>query len=289
MTSVERVEALDGVSLEPPPGSSFTAFDLVEVGDGPAITPAIWGLFYPRAVNTVAGEPGTGKSWLAVAAALDVLRRGGSVIVIDYEDAARTWASRLRTVGAEHEQLVNLLYLRGAGAPADSDCEWLPRLAGVAPDTLVVIDSMAEAMAAAGLDENLAGDVTSWHQRVARPVADAGATVVVVDHVTKDASSRGRWARGSGAKLAAITGAAFRLEITEPFSRERSGLGQFVISKDRHGAVGAVGETAANVRFDVAGGSLVRVEVIPLTPHAHGEPPPGPSRLHQGVLVEGRL
>jgi hypothetical protein len=246
-------------------------------------------LFYSGAVNCISGEPGLGKSWICVAAALEVLRRGGSVIVVDFEDSPRTWAQRLRALGADAAELVNLLYIRGAGAPTEADLSWLARLAGVAPDTLVVIDSMAEAMAAAGLDENLAGDVTSWHQRVARPVADAGATVVVVDHVTKDAHARGRWARGSGAKLAAVTGAAFSFDIAEPFSRDRSGLGQFAISKDRRGAVGAVGETAANVRFDVAGGSLVRVEVIPLTPHAHGEPPPGPSRLHQGVLVEGRL
>ncbi len=287
MTAVERLDALDGVNLEPPPGSSFSAFELVTIADGPAVTPALWGLFYGGAVNTIAGEPGLGKSWLAVAASLQVLRRGGSVIVLDYEDAPRTWAQRLRSLGAEATDLVNLVYLRGGGAPSESDLEWLPRLAGVAPDTFVVIDSMAEGMAAAGLDENLAGEVTSWHQRVARPLADAGATVVVIDHVAKDSSSRARWARGSGAKLAAISGVALSLTVGEAFSRERSGFGALMVAKARYGGVGPVGETAANVRFDVAGGSLVRVEVIPLAPHAHGEPSPGPSRLHQGSFVGG--
>lgn len=284
----QRVD-MEPVSFDPPAGSSFSAFDLATIGDGPAVAPALWGLFYGAAVNTLAGEPGLGKSWIAVAASLHVLRRGGSVIVLDYEDSARTWAQRLRSLGAEQEQLMDLLYFRGAGAPAEADLDWLPRLAGAAPDVLVVIDSLAEALAAAGLDENLAGDVTSWHQRIARPLADAGATVLLIDHLAKDSSSRGRWARGSGAKLAAITGAAFRLEITEPFSRERSGLGQLVISKDRYGAVGAVGETVANIRFDVAGGSLVRVEVIPLTPHAHGDPQSAPTYLPRPAATEALL
>jgi hypothetical protein len=270
---------VEPVSLDPPAGSSFVAFDLVDVADGPTISPGLWSLFYPRAVNGVSGEPGLGKSWLGVAAALTMLRRGGSVIVVDFEDVARTWATRLRSLGAEAATLADLVYLRGAGPPSEPDLQWLPRLAGVAPDMLVVIDSMAEAMAASGLDENLAGDVTSWHQGFARPLADAGATVLVIDHVPKDASSRGRWARGSGAKLAAITGAAFTFDVSEPFSRERSGRGTLTVAKDRHGAVGPVGAAVVEVRFVVGGGSLARVEVVDTTPRPHGESLPSSEAL----------
>ncbi|MHB1582988.1 MAG: AAA family ATPase [Acidimicrobiales bacterium] len=248
------------VPLDPPADSGFVAHDLLAVGDEPAVRPSTWGLFYPRAVSCISGEPGLGKTWLAVAAVRHVLAEGGSALVLDYEDSARTWAARLRELGAGPDDLASVVYLRGAGAPTESDLGWLPRLAGVF-SPLVVIDSVAEAMAAAGLDENDAGDVTLFHQRVTRPLADAGGTVLLLDHVVKDQGGRGRWARGSGAKLAAVTGAAFSFEIDEAFSRARSGVGRLVVAKDRHGVVGPVGDTAAEVRFLVAGGSLHAIQV----------------------------
>lgn len=271
----------EAVPFDPPAGSAFTFGDVLSADYVGAPEPWVWRLLYRGAVSCVSGEPGLGKSWLAVAAVLHVLARGGSAVVIDYEDSVRTWAVRLRalmgTAGVSEEQLASVLYLRGGGAPTDEDLTWLPRLVGAAEDVLVVIDSVSEVLAAWGLDENAAGDVTLFHQRLARPLADAGGTVLLLDHVTKDAGGRGRWARGSGAKLAAVTGVAYSLTVDEAFSRERSGVGSLTVSKDRHGAIGPVGASVASLRFVVAGGGLVDIAVDRTTSAAHGDP--GPRRI----------
>lgn len=275
---------LDPVPVTPPAGSAYVLHDLAAVDAASEVQRWVWGLLYRDAVSCVSGEPGLGKSWFAVAAATTVLASGGNVVVVDYEDGPQTWASRLLALGAGEDALANVAYLRGGGAPTDADLGWLPRLVAALPDCLVVIDSMAEAMAAAGLDEDVAGDVTRWHQQVARPLADAGASVLILDHVTKHAKDRGRWARGSGAKLAAITGAAFSLVVEEPFSRERSGSGSLVIAKDRHGAIGAVGETAATLRFDVFDGGLRHIDVSPTVQRGHGEADPAPRIIPRPTL-----
>ena len=96
-----------------------------------------------------------------------------------------------------------------------------------------------------------------------------------MDHVTKAEEGRGRWARGSGAKLALVDGAAYSLNVSAAFSRYVSGSGTLTVAKDRHGMVGAVGSVAAEVHFDVEDRSLWRVRL---------EAPSGPDR---GTVVCG--
>lgn len=272
------------VSLEPPPGSSFTSGDVV-VAEALAAPPRMaWGLLYKGAISSLWGEPGVGKSWIAIAIALRVLADGGSVLILDWEDSVQTTASRLRallsTSGATEEQLGNVVYLRGSGPLTESDASWLPRLAGAAPDVLVIVDSVGESMAAWGLDENLAGDFLSWGRRLVRPLADAGATVLMLDHVAKDAGRRGRWPRASTAKLGFYTGCGFSFDVAEPFSRGGSGLGSLTVCKDRHGCIGPTGASVATIRFVVRGGSLVEVAVDRQEGLAHGDDR-SPAILHR--------
>ncbi len=50
-----------------------------------------------------------------------------------------------------------------------------------------------------------------------RQVAEqTGAAVVMIDHVTKDSESRGRFAIGGQAKLAGLTGAAYTVDVAHP-------------------------------------------------------------------------
>ena len=73
----------------------------------------------------------------------------------------------------------------------------------------------------------------------------------------------GRWARGSGAKLAAVGGAAYVLENVIPFSRQNSGSAHLLVAKDRHGSIGGAGEVAAVVHFQVSNGSIHTVCLEP--------------------------
>jgi hypothetical protein len=99
---------------------------------------------------------------------------------------------------------------------------------------LVLWDSSAAFLARAGLDENSAPAVTNWWARVLTPVArELQAAVLVIDHDTK-ASELSRYARGSGAKLAALD-VQYKVEMRTPFTRNKNGELKLFITKDRRG------------------------------------------------------
>ena len=219
-------------------------------------------LLYPGAVHAISGEPGGGKSWVAQVAVVQVVSDGGRALILDYEDTPARIAGRLLALGLEPSALGSVAYLNVSGPIGPTGFAWLEELVRHDGVGLVVIDSVAESLAAEGLSENDSVEVAAWTQKLPRLLARAGATVLVVDHVAKDAATRGRWPRGSGAKLAAIDGAAYVLQPRVPFSRMSSGMADLVVAKDRHGAVGQVGATVASVAFEVEGGSLARIVLI---------------------------
>ena len=218
------------------------------------------------------GEPGCGKSWLALAGVAQVVRAGDHAVICDYEDTASTAASRLLALGIQPEVMELVTYVQIGGPVADVGRSWLVDLVKSTSVRLVVVDSVAESLAAEGCSENDAVEVSSWMARLPRVLARAGAVVLLVDHVTKDEGSRGRWARGSGAKLATIDGAAYLLSVEIPFSRVTSGVATLRLAKDRHGAVGPAGLSVATVRFEVADGSLNEIVLDPPAPGHDGPP-----------------
>lgn len=263
--------------LTPPLDSSLEVFDLAEMALGGVEIPqpVLCGLFYPNMVHSIAGEPGLGKSWVAWAVTADVLKKGQRAIYLDFEDGPVTAVSRLADLGVVPSATAQLSYLRPDGRLSQSDIPWLCAVIAEHDVKVVVIDSVPEALALHDLDENSSMDISTWFQQVPRPLARVGATVLVVDHVTKATEGRGRFARGSGAKLAAIDGAAYILEPVEPFSRDRSGHSTLRVAKDRHGSVGGANQPVRTIRFNVAGGSLCSVEFDPYVDqgNALGQPP----------------
>ncbi len=98
-----------------------------------------------------------------------------------------------------------------------------------------------------------------------------GAAVVLVDHVTKSTEGRGRFAIGAQAKMAALDGAAYSVEVAEPLGRGLRGAVRLWIGKDREGAVrpfcgrfraGDRTQLAATVVIDSTSGQIVS-EVLP--------------------------
>jgi hypothetical protein len=221
-------------------------------------------ILYEGSLHAISGEPGCGKSWIALATAKSIIDTGHGVVVLDYESSPQRVASRLLALGADPDLVsAQLSYLTPLGLFGLAELDHLRGLVQ-GGSALVVVDSVSEAMAAAGLDENLAGDVLGWAESTVRPLARDGATVLLIDHVTKSQGDRGRWARGSGAKLALIDGVAFALTATKGFSRQGSGSASLVVAKDRDGCVGAVGDTVAHVTFEVRrAGDAVRVRLDP--------------------------
>ena len=57
-------------------------------------------LLYQGVANTIYGEPSTGKSWIALMAAIEQIRAGGQVLWWDAEDQPTTLARRLSLLRA---------------------------------------------------------------------------------------------------------------------------------------------------------------------------------------------
>jgi hypothetical protein len=80
--------------------------------------------------------------------------------------------------------------------------------------------------------------ITRWMRIFPRTVATAsGAAVVLIDHITKNAETRGRFAIGGQAKLATIDGAAYLVEPLEALAPGRTGTLTMRVTKDRPGFI----------------------------------------------------
>lgn len=239
-------------------GSAIRVPDLAPIIDGSAtmIEPTLLArtdgrrLLYPRAMHTFQAPPGTGKSWVALLAVKEVLAIGGTALYLDFEDAPASIVGRLRTLEVDPADILgSFVYARPEGPwHAPEQAHVADMLGRLNPD-LVVLDGVATALAQNGLDENVAADVMGWIVTVPAPIALRGSAVLMLDHTKKDADRSERYARGSGAKLAAVDGAAYLLSTLHPYSRTRAGQIGMTITKDRHGAVGAVSETAGLVEM----------------------------------------
>jgi KaiC/GvpD/RAD55 family RecA-like ATPase len=191
------------------------------------------GLFYRGRLHAGYGEPEAGKGWLALAAAVDCIRAGSRVLYVDYEDTAANVVARLRALGASGADIIDWFSYVRADEPLTYDDR--ERLLALEP-VFVVIDGLTEAFAVEGLDMANNQDAAELYKRLARPFTKAGAAVLLIDHVVKDRENRGRYAIGAQHKLAGVD-VAYRLDVAQPFGREREGLVKVTVTKDRPGFV----------------------------------------------------
>lgn len=222
VATVEQIDAILAGNYEPPTP------EILWKTDGTA-------LLYPGKVHSLGGEPGGGKTWVALLAAAQEITNGGIVVLLDYEDRLDTAVRRLINLGCDADHIRrNLRYVTPMAARSDGH---LPAnvLESVDGATLAIVDSMGEALAHGGLEQNDDGDVADWMSKVAKRLADGGAAVLILDHVVKDGEARNRYNIGSQRKLAAIDGAAYQLIVQTAATREAVGRATIRCSKDRQG------------------------------------------------------
>lgn len=181
--------------------------------------------------------PEAGKTWVALHIAGVVLNDGGRVVWIDEEVGAVRFAQRLVTLGIE-PWLVDASFFHlpfpSLGEEAVDSQIWEKVMEAGSPD-LVVIDTATDALAEVGADENKGDEVTRWVKDFAEPARRAGAAVLILDHVTKDAhnpkaaiGSRAKWAK---AKV------QYRIDPIQSFrDRNKSGHIQITCTKNTHAA-----------------------------------------------------
>jgi hypothetical protein len=215
-------------------------------------------MLYRGEVHWLAGEPESGKSILAYAAAVEEMKRENTVMLLDEDAGVRDAASKLAALGASAEMRAGfLVYLPPAGRNVFREWAQLIEIVVGRRPSMVILDAAADHLAAAEKDEDRARDVTSFINRVLKPLAQQhGVAVVVIDHKSKgDPDSR--YARASGAKLAKSE-VGYNVAAAEPFNRSRSGRLHIVCTKDKPGYIGRDTSWMVNVIVQ-GGGSKIRL------------------------------
>ena len=197
-------------------------------------------LIYAGKVHSIYGESESGKSWVAQIATAEMLRDDKKVIYIDFESDPQDIVKRLKSLGVSRANLLQYFtYIRPESARSASDPYWEAILE---PESahLVIIDGVTESLTMWGGETVDNDSITKWMRQFPRTVASkSGAAVVLIDHITKNSETRGRFAIGGQAKLATIDGAAYIVEPIEVLSPGRVGSLTLRVTKDRIGDVRA--------------------------------------------------
>ncbi|WP_236244523.1 AAA family ATPase [Streptomyces sp. CC210A] len=241
----ERTPAVDGQRGIAQPVPTWRPRDFEDVLSGTYTPPQPTigrrddgiGLFYPGRMHSVVGESEGGKTWFALLTVICELAAGNNVVFIDFEDDAPGVVGRLLALGATAQQLRDhFAYIR----PEEPLTAGMNRLEiGQAlhdlRPTFVPVDGVTEGMALHGMELKDNTDVAKFGRLLLRPIAEMGAAVTTLDHVTKDREGRGRYAIGGVHKLNGLNGAMYVLENRTAFGVGCTGRSTVRIAKDRPG------------------------------------------------------
>jgi hypothetical protein len=196
------------------------------------------GLIYTGRVHSIYGESESGKSWVAQIASAEMLKDDKKVIYIDFESDAVDIVNRLKSLGVSRANLLQYFtYIRPDG-PRDADDPYWQAILEPQSAELIIIDGVTESLTMWGGETKDNDAITRWMRIFPRAVASAsGAAVVLIDHITKNADTRGRFAIGGQAKLATIDGAAYLVEPLEALAPGRVGSLTMRVTKDRPGYI----------------------------------------------------
>lgn len=198
------------------------------------------GLFYRGATNELIGDPESGKTWIALAACVEVMRAGGTAHYIDLDhNGRRRIKSHLIYLGADPECILERFTLWEPQSP--EQVNKVVQVIVTTPPDLVVMDSIGELLPLFDAKINDADDYTRVHTRVLKPMAAAGVCVVSIDHLSKGADSRAYGATGSIAKKRAVRGASLFVELDGvAYKPGAGGRSRLTINKDAGGGLRAV-------------------------------------------------
>lgn len=196
-------------------------------------------LIYPGLVHSFHGESESGKSLLLQIESVRLILAGERVLFIDFESDPASIVERLMMLGATKDAVrERFAYVQPETSPtALHEIEaWQAMFQG--DYALCVIDGVTDALAVFGQETKDNDSITKWMRLLPKAIARrTGAGVALVDHVTKDSESRGRFAIGGQAKMSGLTGAAYVVEIAEALGRGLRGVITIRVGKDRPGHI----------------------------------------------------
>lgn len=200
------------------------------------------GLLYRGELHWIYGRPAAGKSWVSSWLIGNTLEAGEHVVLLDYENTPKRIIDRLVDLGVDEDAIeagLHLPTIKVINSPARELA--LRRYLEAVRPALVVVDAMNPCLTAHSLDENRSGDINRIVEALINPARQLGATAVVLDHVTKDPKGAS-YPINSQAKLAQVTGIAYRMDTAEDFKPRCLNEAALVVAKDRHGDVLAIAD-----------------------------------------------
>lgn len=237
--------------------SSFDPIDLGPAWRGEKIRPAAEvfqrsdGLaLLPPGINYLFGDSGDGKSLVALLAVAAEIRLGHPAVWVTYEDAnEELLVDRARMLGVTEREKDLIKFItpdlgltHGAAKLADLAVQLGARL--------FVLDSVGEAMAVGGQNEDADVDVGPWFRQTARLIHNQVPSLAIlpIDHSTK-AKDNALFPSGSKRKRAVVTGRSYLLNVSKSLGIGMVGYVQLVVAKDRGGTF-ARGDIAAEIMLD---------------------------------------
>lgn len=246
---VSTGEVQDGE--EPPARSSWAPHDLERYmdPDAPGDPPPSVGfrddgqaLFYPARTNSLFGESGSMKSFIAGYAVVQTIMVGEAAVVVDFESTGGVWIARLRAMGATDEALrAHFAYIRPSDPLGPLERTDLDLTLAAYQPSLVVLDGMTDAVGLHGLEVNSNKDIATFDRLVLKHIADQGPALVTIDHVGRNPENRNGHAIGAQHKRAAVTGVSYEVRAIAKFGRGRTGHAVIRATKDRPGYIDALG------------------------------------------------
>lgn len=197
----------------------------------PPEPPAVCGLVYRGARHVLSGPPESAKTILSLILALEHTRAtGGRWVHVDFEMGPTSTRRMLTDLGATSDELKRCLYFEPEHPPELEDLEYITGEAA----TFAIIDALAGAFDVSSLDDNQRRDVERFGAVWVRPLWERGVTTLLLDHVTKNGETRGKYAIGSERKIGQAD-VHLGLEAVTSLSRGSDGLFRIVTHKDRPG------------------------------------------------------
>ena len=204
-------------------------------------------LIYPGRLNALNGEPGGGKTWVALHTCAEALKAGHHALYIDLEDHPGSIVGRLKALGCSGDEILERFHYiqpgKAMSIKAMAYVEHQIRTLGVA---LVVIDSIGELASLQGTKDN-DDEMARLYRLIPRALAKLGPAVLLLDHVPKNKDTAAPlFGIGSQRKKAAIDGAAYMVETVKAFAADTPGKIVLRTAKDRNGNF-VVGHVAAEI------------------------------------------
>ncbi|MDC5696463.1 AAA family ATPase [Intrasporangium calvum] len=197
-------------------------------------------LLYRGLTHSLHGESESGKSMVMQSEAVRLLQAGELVLWLDFDSDPASVVERLRLLGATDEQMgAGFRYVHPEVSPHTDASEWAEWEALLTESySLVVFDGVTDALVLLGYETINNDHIAAWNRTYpARLARETGAAVVMIDHVTKEGSTRGRFAIGGQTKMAGLTGAAYTVAVDKPLGRGLRGVIVLRVAKDRPGYV----------------------------------------------------